>query len=166
MAKISDKDWFKIQGWMVNQLGLTGSELVAFALVFNLSRTEEGLYKGGIMYLAKWLGCCRNTAIHTLQSLEEKGMIKAARGVGPSGSFCYYSAVQNLHPLHRAKSTLPPCNNCTTTVQNLHPFEREQTREQNAEHSIRKRNKKKIFRPTPKIVNEMREIYGKNHPNE
>lgn len=166
MAKISDKDWFKIQGWMVNQLGLTGSELVAFALVFNLSRTEEGLYKGGIMYLAKWLGCCKDTARETLHSLEGKGLIHALRGTGPSGLYCYYKVAENFVYRGSRNSTLPQAKKSATVAENFGYPKGEHNGEQNAEHSIRKRNKKKIFRPTPKIVNEMREIYGKNPPNE
>lgn len=147
MAKISDKDWFKIQGWMVTKLGLTGAELMAFALVFNLSRTTEGLYKGGIMYLAKWLGCNKDTARKYLHSLKERGYIHATSGTGDSGLFCYYQVDENLRYPSRRISLLRQANISATVGENFGHPKGEHTREQKGEHKYQKKNidKKKDF---------------------
>ena len=142
MAKISGKDWFKIQGWMVTQLGLTGSELVAFALVNSFSKTEEGLYKGGLSYLAEWLKSSKRTALRNLQYLEGKGLIEAVRGNGPAGPFCHYRVVSSASigsgknvttPVTSA--SLPHCHPC-------HHHKGEQKGEQKGEHNLPKEEKK------------------------
>lgn len=142
MAKISDKDWFKVQGWMVNRLGLTGTELVAFALVYNLSRTEEGLYKGGIMYLAKWLGCSKDTARKYLHSLKDRGLIHAISGTGDSGLFCYYKVAENLCYPSRLNNTPRQAKISATVGEKFGHHKGEQKGEQKGEHNLPKEEKK------------------------
>ena len=74
MAKLNNTDGFILHGWMVNELGLRGGGLFAFALIHQFSQSDAGVYKGGVPYLAAWLGCSGNTTLKkfggTLKNLE------------------------------------------------------------------------------------------------
>lgn len=90
MAKLNNTDGFILHGWMVNELGLRGGGLFAFALIHQFSQSDAGVYKGGVPYLAAWLGCSGNTARKYLQDLEERGLVKSERGAINGVPFCYY----------------------------------------------------------------------------
>ena len=90
MAKLNNTDGFILHGWMVNELGLRGGALFAFALIHQFSQSNAGVYKGGVPYLAAWLGCCGNTARTYLHDLEEQGLVLAERGTSNGIPFCYY----------------------------------------------------------------------------
>lgn len=61
---------------MRSRLGLSGGELVAYALVHQFSQSNAGRYTGGPGYIAGWLGCGENTARTYLHSLVKKGLVK------------------------------------------------------------------------------------------
>ena len=94
MAKLSNTDGFMLHGWMVNELGLKGGDLCTFALIHQFSQSNAGLYKGGVPYLAAWLGCVENTARRYLQDLVDRGLVKPERGSMNGVPFCYY----RVHP--------------------------------------------------------------------
>lgn len=99
MANLKPTDGFHLYGWMVTELRLQGFELVAYALVHQLSLASKvGLYTGGVPYLALWLQCSCNTARKYLHSLEEKGLITALRGERDGVPYCYYQVVDTHIP--------------------------------------------------------------------
>ena len=75
MSKIK-KDFLDIQGWMVEELGLSGKELMTYAIVYRFSfRSENGCFTK-LEYFKKWLGVSSDTTvIKVLNSLLEKGLI-------------------------------------------------------------------------------------------
>lgn len=84
---------------MVTDLHLHGFELVAYALVHQLSlASKAGRYTGGVPYLAQWLNCSCNTARKYLHILEEKGLISATRGEKDGVPFCYYQVTDTHIP--------------------------------------------------------------------
>lgn len=50
-------------------------ELVALGLIFGFCQDGESKFQGTISYIQEWLMCSRPTAMKTLKSLEEKGLI-------------------------------------------------------------------------------------------
>ena len=90
MARLNNTDGFKLHGWMVNELGLGGGELITFALVYQMTTSKCKLYKGGVSYLCRWLGCSGNTTRKYLRDLEAKGLIKSKRGVEKGVPYCHY----------------------------------------------------------------------------
>ena len=40
MARLNNTDSFKLHGWMVNDLGLGGGELITFALVYQMTTSK------------------------------------------------------------------------------------------------------------------------------
>lgn len=114
MAKLEATDGFILHGWMVTELGLTGFELIAYALVHQFSmKSKAGLYTGGVPYLANWLSCSNNTARKYLHSLEAKGLVKAESGRRDGVPYCYYQVIDNhipkiLRDTHKKFEDNPP----------------------------------------------------------
>lgn len=65
---------------MVNRLGLRGGELFAYALIYQFTQSNAGVYTGGVPFLADWFGCSINSARKYLHTLEEKGLVIAQDG--------------------------------------------------------------------------------------
>lgn len=75
MSKIK-KDFLNIQGWMLEELGLSGKELMAYAIIYRFSyESDNGCY-ASLGYFQKWLGISkRETVISILDRLVEKGLV-------------------------------------------------------------------------------------------
>ena len=67
--------YITIQSWMRTELGLTGNELLIFALIFGFCQDEETVFKGTLSYMADWIGTSKRTAINITKSLVDKGFI-------------------------------------------------------------------------------------------
>lgn len=89
---ISDisNSFITIQGWMVSKLGLKGTELLLFALIFSFSQDGESTFKGSISYMTKWTGCSYRSVWDSLSSLIDKGYISKDSFVSKNGSRCEY----------------------------------------------------------------------------
>lgn len=56
-------------------LGLNGNDLLVYALINSYSQKGNGVYYGGISFLCEVCGVSRATAMRTLQSLIERGLL-------------------------------------------------------------------------------------------
>lgn len=72
---MEEKNFLVIQGWMRTKLGLKGSELLAYALIYGFSQDGESLFCGSAKYVADWIGIDRRNALEVLRRLTEKGLI-------------------------------------------------------------------------------------------
>lgn len=59
----------------MRELGLSGNELIVFALINSYSQKGNGVFYGGISFLCEVCGVSRATAMRILQSLTENGLI-------------------------------------------------------------------------------------------
>lgn len=75
MAKVYNSNYITVQGWMVNDLHLKGTELLVYATIFGFSQTEGQRYTGSLQYLAEWCGATKRSVQTALKSLTEKGYI-------------------------------------------------------------------------------------------
>lgn len=64
-----------LQGWMVQELGLKGAELLVFAIIYEFSQGGESTYQGGEKYLSYASGLPIPTVRKALKRLMEKGLI-------------------------------------------------------------------------------------------
>lgn len=94
MAKIKNENFIAIQGFMVKELGLSGNELIAYALIYGFSQDNESEFKGSLNYVAEWLNCSRTTAFNLLNKLADDGFIKKTEKTINGVKFCNYSAVR------------------------------------------------------------------------
>lgn len=81
-----------LRPFMVEELGLKGSELVAYALIYGFSQDGESWFTGSAQYVADWCGIARRNAINVLQKLTEKGLVEKVR----TGRGCAYRACRNI----------------------------------------------------------------------
>lgn len=75
MAIIKDTNYFVIHGWMLNTLGLSGNELMAYAIIYGFSQDETSEFCGSRSYLSKFMNVSLRTVDNVLASLQEKGLI-------------------------------------------------------------------------------------------
>ena len=101
---------------MVNRLGLRGGELFAYALVYQFSQSNAGVYAGGVPFLAEWLGCSQPSARKYLHAIEEKGLVKAWDGV-LNGSPCRYYKAEEIQTLKDFEGI--PQESCESTPKNF-----------------------------------------------
>jgi hypothetical protein len=73
--KVGEDNFVVLQGWMLSH-NLSPKELIALGLIHGFSQDGESKFLGSISYIQEWLNCSRPTAIATLKSLEDKGLIE------------------------------------------------------------------------------------------
>lgn len=81
-----------LRPFMVEELGLKGSELVAYALIYGFSQDGESWFTGSAQYVADWCGIDRRSALSVLQRLTDKGLVEKVR----TGQSCAYRACKNI----------------------------------------------------------------------
>lgn len=106
---IEDTNYFCVQGWMRNRLGLKGNELTVYAIIYGFSQDGEGAYSGSIKYIQEWLGIkSKQTVYSTINGLVEKGFIEKIEEKRNGVKFCSYKAVHVIRPMVQpVKQTTP-----------------------------------------------------------
>ena len=78
MAKVMNSNYITVQGWMVNDLHLKGTELLVYATIFGFSQTEGQRYTGSLQYLAR---CYQKKRTDGLKKPYRKGVHSQRRQV-------------------------------------------------------------------------------------
>ena len=71
---------YTIHDFMTEQLKLTGTELLLYALVYNFSQDGNGCFYGSNDYAAKKIGCRRECVNRNATSLVERGLLSRSYG--------------------------------------------------------------------------------------
>ena len=72
-SRIKDENYYQIQGWMINRLGLKGIALSVYAIIYGFSQDGESEYTGSLQYLCDFTGgTSKPTVIKALKELVEK----------------------------------------------------------------------------------------------
>lgn len=75
-SRIKDENYYQVQGWMINRLGLKGAPLSVYAIIYGFSQDGESEYTGSLQYLCDFLGgVSKPTVISALKSLVESKYI-------------------------------------------------------------------------------------------
>ena len=124
MARVNDNHFLTIEGWMRTRLGLSGNELIVFAVVYQFSQGNAGRYIGGLAFLADWCGCHIDTARRAVRNLEEQGFILPLRGEVNGVPYCNYIvnevSLQNTRiPPQNTGDTLANCGGDTRKMQGI-----------------------------------------------
>ena len=82
-----------IQGWMINELKLSGNELIAYSIIYGFSQDGQSKFTGSINYLAQALNCSRPTVSKSLQSLVDKQLIERSEIFVNNVKFNHYKIV-------------------------------------------------------------------------
>jgi len=62
-------NYITIQGWMVQNLKLSGNTLLTFALINGFTQDGESEFSGSLNYICSWLNCTKPTAMKSLKDL-------------------------------------------------------------------------------------------------
>ena len=87
---INPNAYYTVQGWMINKLGLKGSELQLYAIIHGFSQTEGQVFSGAAQYLADWTNISRRNVMERLRSLTEKGLIEKEDVISNGVKTCKY----------------------------------------------------------------------------
>lgn len=79
--------------WMREELDLKGNELLVYALIHGFSQEAQGCFFGSLNYICKACGCTQKTAITTLKSLVERGLLKKRELLENNVKTCQYTAL-------------------------------------------------------------------------
>lgn len=116
-----------IQDWMRFDLGLNGTELLVYAIIYGASQDGDTKFSGSRQYLADWCGCTVRSIQTALNNLTERGLLTKSENVHNNIKWCEY--VANF-----------------TTRENFSPVKREEKeeREEDNEESRKKERIKEI----------------------
>ena len=90
---ISENTYFTIQGWMVSKLGLSGNELLCYAIIYGFSQDGSSVFKGSRAWLASWLSSSLPTVDRALVELIGKGLLEKNQETTNGVTFNYYKAL-------------------------------------------------------------------------
>lgn len=93
MQIIKDTNYFVIHGWMLNTLGLSGNELMAYAIIYGFSQDESSEFCGSRSYLSNFMNVSLRTVDNVLMSLQNKGLIAKKTTVVSGVTVNSYTAV-------------------------------------------------------------------------
>ena len=111
-SKIQDTNYYQVTGWMLNRLGLKGTALQVYAIIYGFSQDGESCFSGSLQYLCDFTGASRSTVIRVLKDLTEQGFVLKTENVLNGVQLNTYKAVcQNDTP--GVKMTRGECQNDT-----------------------------------------------------
>lgn len=88
---MKNENFITIQGWMVNELSLTGNDLICYALIYGF--TQNGDYwEKSRTYISEWLGVSKRSVSDILKRLVENRHIDKKEYEVNGVKFCKYKA--------------------------------------------------------------------------
>lgn len=100
MNKVGPHNYFQVSGWMLQNLKLSGNDLMVFAIIYGFSQDENSTFNGSLKYLEEFTGASRTTVITSLKFLVQKEFIikltKDVNGV----TFNSYKIAQGVQKLY------------------------------------------------------------------
>jgi uncharacterized phage protein (TIGR02220 family) len=76
VSRIKDENYYQIQGFMINRLGLKGVSLSVYAIIYGFTQDGENEFTGSLQYLCDFCGgVSKPTIIKSLKELVESGYL-------------------------------------------------------------------------------------------
>lgn len=92
MSQVRNESFITIQGWMLNELHLSGNELLVYAIIYGFSQDNESWFCGSRQYLADWCGCTVRSIQTALNSLVDKKLLIKYEEVKNGIKYCSYAS--------------------------------------------------------------------------
>ena len=83
-----------LDGWMINELDLSGSELIVYALIWGFTQDGNQWCTASQAYIAAWANITVRGLIKVLNKLEEKGLLIKEKNTCRKGFECKYRAIR------------------------------------------------------------------------
>lgn len=112
-GKVKDENYITVQGWMINRLGLSGNDLLAYAIIYGFSQADGQYMTCSQEYIANWLNVTRVNANRILKRLVENGLVEKRLAKTKGAVKLYdYKAVTSIEKLHvTSNEKLPATSN-------------------------------------------------------
>lgn len=91
MAQFKRENWIHIDGWMITDFHLSGSELLCFAIIRGFTQDGETEFTGSLAYLSSALNITKPNTKGVLDRLLKKGLIDKKEVFISGVKFCHYS---------------------------------------------------------------------------
>lgn len=72
---LKEGTYINIQSFMVTKLGLSGNDLLVYAIIYGFSQDGDSVFKGTRSYIAEWCNCSVKSVQRSLKSLMDAGHI-------------------------------------------------------------------------------------------
>ena len=82
-----------VMGWMMTSLGLSGNDLLCYALIYGYSQDRQGAYFGSLAHTAEALNISRRAVVDVLERLVARGAIRRKHVIMDGVQRCMYTAV-------------------------------------------------------------------------
>lgn len=108
---IKNENYYTIFGWMLNELNLSGIDLVVYAIIYSFSQDGESEFKGSLAYIAEFTGASERTIRRSLRHLEDMGFIEMNernQSAGITNSYRSIVDLDRLSKLGNQKNCPPP----------------------------------------------------------
>lgn len=105
--QVKENSYVQIEAFMVNDLHLSGNELIVYAVIFGFSQDGESWFTGSRRYLASWCQTSEKSVTNNLKKLLAAGLIRKRSRVVHGCTFNDYAAVTPSSPEGK-KVPLPP----------------------------------------------------------
>lgn len=97
--EVKNTAYVTLQAFMVNDLKLSGNELIIYAVIYGFSQDGKSWFSGSRAYLAHWCQVSKMTVSTNLNKLVRKGLIEKRSRVENNVTFADYRAVQSAIPV-------------------------------------------------------------------
>ena len=104
---MKNENYVVIQGWMVNELKLSGNELILYALIYGFSQDGKSKFQGAMQYIADTLGISRQATLDLLKKLVDKKYIGKFEYGQNGNKKCDYEVNYNYLKDLTGKESLP-----------------------------------------------------------
>ena len=105
--------YIHVTDWMLDELGLTGNEVLTYAIVYGFSQDGVSEFKGTAQYIADRLHVRKATVLDILNRLAARGLIRKRAFRYEGHRYCFYSAIPAACP--NTETVLGPgCPNTET----------------------------------------------------
>lgn len=92
---MTDSNYYTVSGWMINKLGLSGNDLICFAIIYGFSQNHTSKFEGSFNYMAEFMSCSPKTAQRSIDKLLSRNLIyKLEQGISKQHPSAYRSNVE------------------------------------------------------------------------
>ena len=103
---MKNTNYYTVDGWMINELGLSGNDLLIYAIIYGFSQDGNTEYSGSLNYLVTFINSTKPTVINCLKKLCERGLLVKTDRIINNQNFPTYTAI--VPDLTSGKNSLPP----------------------------------------------------------
>ena len=104
---VKENTFVHLEAFMVNDLGLSGNELITYAVIYGFSQDGNTWFTGSRKYIADWCGCIKSTVSNCLKKLIQKGYIERRERVTNGVTLADYRATINVPGCENSSGGIP-----------------------------------------------------------